>query len=45
MSKSKKYFYRRLNIQLCELLEAVTETAIEEVLWEIGVPGILDHNK
>ena len=32
---NEKHFYRRLNIQLCELLRVLTETAI----------GILKHNK
>ena len=28
-SKSEKHFYRRLNIQVCELLQVLTEAAIE----------------
>ena len=28
-SKSEKHFYRRLDIQMCELLQALTEATIE----------------
>ena len=27
-SKNKKHFYRRMNIQVCELLQVLTEKAI-----------------
>ena len=28
-SKSEKHFYRRLNVKACELLQLLTEAAIE----------------
>ena len=43
-SKIEKYSYRRLNIQVCELLQVLTEATIRSV-WKISVLGILEHNK
>ena len=28
-SKNEKHFYRRLDVQMCELLQVLTEAAIE----------------
>ena len=32
ISKNEKHFYRRLNIQVCELSQALTEAALKDAL-------------
>ena len=43
-SKNEKHFYRRLNIQVCELLQVLTEATIDWC-FEKKVLGILDNSK
>ena len=42
-SKNENHFYRRLDIQVCELLQVLTKAVIERCLK--NVLGILEHNK
>ena len=42
---NKKHFYRGLNIKLCEVLQVLTEAAIERCFEKINAFGILEHNK
>ena len=44
-SKNEKHFSRRLNMQVCELLQVLTEADIKESLKKISAPGILKRNK
>ena len=45
-SKNGKHFSRRLNIQVCELLQVLTEAGCFERCFEKYVfYGILKHNK
>ena len=42
-SKNEKHFYRRLNIQVCELLQVLTDQSLKDDLK--SVLGILEHNE
>ena len=43
-SKNEKLFYRRFDIQVCELLQVLTEATIWKVFRK-NVLEILEHNK
>ena len=43
-SKNKKLFYRRFDIQVCELLQVLAEATIWKVFWK-NILEILEHNK
>ena len=43
-SENEKYFYGRLNIQMHELLQVLTEAALKGALKN-NVLRILEHNK
>ena len=42
-SKNEKHFSRRVNIEVCELLQ-VLRSRQWKVLWKISALGILKHN-
>ena len=44
-SKNEKRFSRRLNIQVCELLQVLTEADIKKDFKKKSALGILKHNK
>ena len=44
-SKNEKRFSRRLNIQVCELLQVLTEADIKKDFKKKRALGILKHNK
>ena len=45
--KNENHFSRRLNVQVCELLQVLTEVDIIKkwVLWITSALGIVKHNK